>query len=1565
MNNINVEIRYKILYNELIKLCGRILNFIFRRIYTKEDYIYFLNMILTLIDIFTNFGFQINLSEFCCLNFNISNEKKKKLNFERVIFYLEALYYYVQLNFLKCTFTLRGGLYNLTDCYIKILKNDLIPKLTPKSNKRLISLKFDKLRKNLIYKNSYFSDFNSPLFFDLKSYIKYLGNNNYIDIIEEYIIKHLKALSLLAKFKIKIHSNIGVQNTFVDINLMFDDHYSENTMYKNIVPYAYFSTSFYLVEIGKITQTVKLLRRMVGFNFDLLLERKLCALTYYNLGLLQYALGYFDIGIHNIETSYKLIVINNLSDKIKFYVIDSLGLAYLNQKNLFKAYLLIQTSIKERKKLNKQKYQIKCNRLNVYLNYIIDLYEYNFISKSRFLIKKKYKNYDKHKILKFVLGEEDKELVISEQNLGQFIKVVEFIWKLSDNVLKQLNLDNPPKAPSSNREEIHHERNFSFNSDVSQTSTFIYKDSANERDELWEEYEEDIEVKTNLYDTLLTRQQQQEFKELKTIYLKRDIILRDSLGFIEKFNINFDPIYADEFQKIIEKLKINFLLKEIFYCFQNEKWRDELYNYNQNNILFGLSKYLKLEKIQNMMAIERSKNIEMTKNEKKEKNENITKIYDYYSSFEEDENSENLTNKNLEDDWLTTNNDKEEDENISNKNMNEYDFNKDLNSISYINKNKNLSYDKFKQKFISSLKEIEKDNKNDDLLAFMNLDEDYLYYLYKNVYQNNPDQNFIFKNPLLVLNYIFLEINNPDSSPIIGSNNNLINSSISKTKEEKSNSFNSLEDSNNSKKVKRKANLVINKKKNNSNSSSLSDSDSDSDSDSSKSESESSSFLNLEKNKKFKKPSIILNPEEKNKKKKERKSHMVTFNPKLTGEKENIKKQDKKRSAVYTNFKTNYNEDLIKKKSNNVNSNNNSDSFDSTVENKDTFKENKDFTIIHQETTYCYIPIKRKPTFVIALTKKEELKENPKISKNTKGIKNKKNIKKKLLRRKSQMEISATKYNILDNSKKKYSMSMVKGKKEKTFIEELDDINFNFSKINNEEEEENRKNFELIQKKNRKNIYRTNSNENSSNANSKIYNLKKKSEKSNKIIRLNKKDILLGNYNKRSNKSSNKKLNENISRREKSSIKKNRPSSNKSIFDLEKELESRIRGSNLSNINPNNINKESSLENTEEITEKIIEEIHENKNRNQDLKFYNDYKNNSLIRNYIQNNIESFSNNKSNNKSFKNNNYTYFLNKSNKKENNINSQKGNKMIKNMKDYSFISNKINKNKQKDYGFKSKAEREKKLENEAIKYLQLELNNQTNLNKNRLINSSGVEFNPYKSVLNQYKKSSQQKINNNKNKKIEKENEIISSYVEEMSNKKREKERKQYEANGLMKQRNSSIKNNYGLYIKEMNTKIFNGIKKKSFIKNDNNYSNLESFTSRINNKVNEESFNNKNLIYENSSFANNINNNSKYISNNNSFIYKKRTNKSIEISNDKKDGINSDTNRLIKKYKLLPFLKKDSLIRSKENSGLATLSNTNVNTPRSKRKNKERKSRSIIENNISTKKLNGKKIQNKK
>ena len=49
---------------------------------------------------------------------------------------------------------------------------------------------------------------------------------------------------------------------------MFDDHFREIKTCKNVAPYCYFSISFYLVEIGKVPQTVKLYKRMVSVFFN-------------------------------------------------------------------------------------------------------------------------------------------------------------------------------------------------------------------------------------------------------------------------------------------------------------------------------------------------------------------------------------------------------------------------------------------------------------------------------------------------------------------------------------------------------------------------------------------------------------------------------------------------------------------------------------------------------------------------------------------------------------------------------------------------------------------------------------------------------------------------------------------------------------------------------------------------------------------------------------------------------------------------------------------------------------------------------------------------------------------------------------------------------------------------------------------------------------------------------------------------------------------------------------------------------------------------------------------------
>ena len=742
----NKEERYLILYNELIKLCGRILNYIFTRIFNAKDCHLYLDMILNLITLLDNFGFNNNLSEFCSVNLFPTNDKQKP---EKILFFQECIYYYVQLQLLKCTFTSKSKLYNLTDCYLKIIKNDVIPKLTPKTNKRIIALKCDKLKRKNMLNNPFFQKFESPIFFNLKKIyinseileafdpkknILFSENTESFDIVENYIMKHLMALSILVKFKIKLNSSIDVKDIFVDITLMFDYHFRENKAIKNIVPYCYFTISFYIVEIGKVPQTVKLLKKMVS-SFTEKTDTKLKALTFYNLGILQYALGEFKIGIHNLESAYKQIVDNSLSEKYKQRAMISLGLAYLNQPNLFKAYVLIQKLISELKKIKKQKYELKCIKLSVYLNYIIDLYEYSFITKSRIQINKpKNKYYNSRQLVDFVQGGADKELVVIEQHVTEFLKVVEYIWNLKPQVLQHLQTDNPPKQTNNYREEIHHEKNSSFNMEQSQMSTFLMRETGIEKEESQEEYDEDIEVKPQLYDSL-TRQQQKDFKELKTAFLKRDIILRDSLGAIEKFNINYDPLFSPQFQKIIEKLKSNFLLKEIFYCFQNEKWRDELYNFSPNNVLFGLSKYLKLEKIKNLIAIEKSKCLDRIRKEQID-NQRLTET-DALKKI----NTEN---------------------NIYPNNINNILLNNSIYSLSAVNnryKAENLNYLEFKKKFIESLKENDKNKKkNNDQNTNLNLKEDYLVNLYKNVYLNNPEHDFIFQNPSLILNYIFIDI---------------------------------------------------------------------------------------------------------------------------------------------------------------------------------------------------------------------------------------------------------------------------------------------------------------------------------------------------------------------------------------------------------------------------------------------------------------------------------------------------------------------------------------------------------------------------------------------------------------------------------------------------------------------------------------------------------------------------------------------------------------------------------------------------------------------------------------
>ena len=618
------------IYNEIIKFCNKILNFIFKRIYSKKDFNFYLNFILQLIKFLEIFSFKNNLEEFYLFNFsnnnNIQNNCNKIIN---ILFYTESIFYYLNLQILKCIFSFNSNLYNLTDCYLKIIKEDLILNIIPKTNRHILSIiniKQDKINYNLF--SSYFKFLsNFPtiyktkkfnLFFDINNNINFINNNKnnnnkIINIIENFIIKTLYVVSIFPKFKIKLNSEIEISYLLNDFSLLFDEYFRT----KNIIIayYSYFSICYYFVVEGKILETIKLLTHLLkNLNDDKINYinniKKMIIFIHFNLGILFFAIGDYKQSIHNLEISYKLFLSNNnvffIKNEILLKIYDKLSLVYLNQLNLFKAYTIVQTHIEERKTINNSSIenQIQLIKLNMYLNYIIDLYEFKYI------INKNNKNIYKNISIKNIVIDNNNnyfnnESEIEIKNLNEFIKIVKFIYNLPNEVLLQLQNDNTSNKTNNNNIINNNEK---------------------------EEFENEIEINEKIIDNL-NQIQKNEFQKIKNFLLfKREIILRDSLGLIEKFNINYHPIFSHKFVDVINKLNSNKFLKKIFYNEQNEKWIEEIFNVQKGNILEGLSRYLNSEKIKNVMNIEKCK---IYNNYNNNFNNNINNKIDKLLKFEE------------------------------------------------------------------------------------------------------------------------------------------------------------------------------------------------------------------------------------------------------------------------------------------------------------------------------------------------------------------------------------------------------------------------------------------------------------------------------------------------------------------------------------------------------------------------------------------------------------------------------------------------------------------------------------------------------------------------------------------------------------------------------------------------------------------------------------------------------------------------------------------------------------------------------------------------------------------
>ena len=114
----------------------------------------------------------------------------------------------------------------------------------------------------------------------------------------------------------------------------------------------------------------------------------------------------------------------------------------------------------------------------------------------------------------------------------------------------------------------------------------------------------------------ISASKQEILRSLNLNLLKRKIILRDVLGPINHYNLNYHPIYSKAFQKIIDMIRSNFLIQEFS---RTEKLSSKFkLKYNANSILSALGKYMKTQDM-NYAVIEEK--IRIINNGKLDKND--------------------------------------------------------------------------------------------------------------------------------------------------------------------------------------------------------------------------------------------------------------------------------------------------------------------------------------------------------------------------------------------------------------------------------------------------------------------------------------------------------------------------------------------------------------------------------------------------------------------------------------------------------------------------------------------------------------------------------------------------------------------------------------------------------------------------------------------------------------------------------------------------------------------------------------------------------------------------------
>ena len=446
------------------------------------------------------------------------------------------------------------------------------------------------------------------------------------------------------------------------------------------------------------------------------------AKIYLNIGILMNYNGDFNLGIHHLENCYRLCFEEKLSIYLNMKVLEMLCLAYINHDKIDTAFILVKNAISLRKKfLSERKkkfnatmliYKLNLFKLKIYLLFIYQYISFKYQKMNNFLNMKSIKSKNKmiknpddmptsitslpfNKISPALIGyicEEDKKKKKAEilkdkinkdeemfkfeldSNIDKFvifcysgklemiIKALEFLYKLTEKEYDILNTDNGPTQKEESKDENYNmrERSSSISRDLSMSysKTVGYKERLNfffKEDN--ETFLDEIEVKMGLYEKLSDAQQ----KELKTIennIFRRSILLRDPKGKIDKFNLNYHPKYTLEFFELFSKLNETVFLNQLEKFGVGEQYEGKIFGNKSNCLIYSLRKYLNLEKIQNILYIQKVKLFEKYKDkliliQKNDYKETVTKnkvvANDYISKLKEKFSKDKfLKNMNME-----------------------------------------------------------------------------------------------------------------------------------------------------------------------------------------------------------------------------------------------------------------------------------------------------------------------------------------------------------------------------------------------------------------------------------------------------------------------------------------------------------------------------------------------------------------------------------------------------------------------------------------------------------------------------------------------------------------------------------------------------------------------------------------------------------------------------------------------------------------------------------------------------------------------------------------------------